>query len=97
MCQRGVYRIEKQLISSVVKFGDIVGNNCTANPLMLPGDGTLGEDLLARAMPGEVQILAYQNAEAALTSGVTTMRDVSSWKCRSGGASILQKYIEGWP
>ena len=46
--------------------------------LMLPGDGTLGEDLLARTMPGEVQILAYQNAETALASGVTTMRDVGA-------------------
>ena len=46
--------------------------------LMLPGDGTLGEDLLARWSPGEVQILAFQNAETALASGVTTMRDVGA-------------------
>ncbi len=46
--------------------------------LMLPGDGTLGEDLMRSRTPGEIQIIAYKNAEAALRSGVTTIRDVGA-------------------
>lgn len=46
--------------------------------LMLPGDGTLGEDLMARVSPGEIQILAYRNSREALAGGVTTMRDVGA-------------------
>ena len=46
--------------------------------LMLPGDGTLGEDLLRSRSLGEIQMLAFRNAMTALYSGVTTLRDVGA-------------------
>ena len=60
--------------------------NCVMTPglidshvhLMLPGDGTLGEDLLRNRSLGEIQMLAFRNAMSALDSGVTTLRDVGA-------------------
>ena len=43
--------------------------------LMLPGDGTWGEDEVRSWSKHEIAIQAYRNAELALKSGVTAMRD----------------------
>lgn len=46
--------------------------------LLLPGDGSLGEDVLATNTLGEIQIIAAKNAYRALKNGVTTVRDCGS-------------------
>lgn len=46
--------------------------------LLLPGDGSLGEDVFENNTLGEVQIIAAKNAYRALKHGVTTIRDCGS-------------------
>lgn len=59
--------------------------------LMLPGDGTSGEDY-AKAYPiEEIQLLALQNAITALRCGVTTVRDVGSYY---GHARYVRDYCK---
>ena len=43
--------------------------------LMLPGDGTAGEDIVPVETEGEITVRAFRNAMTALRNGVTTIRD----------------------
>lgn len=47
--------------------------------LMLPGDGTAGEDYMVGTPMEQIQLLALHNAMTALNCGVTTVRDVGSY------------------
>ena len=58
--------------------------------LMLPGDGTAGEDQMQHFPMQEIQMMAYENAMIGLHGGVTTMCDVGSY---NGDAVYVRNYF----
>ena len=58
--------------------------------LMLPGDGSAGEDQMQQIPMQEIQMEAYENAMTGLHCGVTTMCDVGSY---NGDAVYVRDYF----
>lgn len=58
--------------------------------LMLPGDGTTTEEILSSKSRGEIALLAGLNAQKALKSGVTSIRDCG---CALGVSYDVKNFI----